>query len=238
MVLVGEADHAGVPRPPERRRVERLDRIGAVARLVGEQPAEHEALGAQRVRHERVGRDGDAALIVDLGDRRAHRPERLDLGLDPQREQVAAEGRHLLADDHFEREAAVARHRSPGDCGIDALVIGDGNHVELARARDVIEDLDDAGGPVGGEGVDMQVGAPQPVGHAAARPRSRSGHSGWKIASHCSGAAATTRSKARASASRNAWTRSRRVPSAGNGPPLPARGRRPRHPAKRRRRGA
>ena len=44
---------------------------------VGEQPPEHPALGAQRVRDERMGGDREAALLVDLGDRR---PQRLRSG--------------------------------------------------------------------------------------------------------------------------------------------------------------
>ena len=213
-----------MPRPAERRRVERLDGVRPVARLVGEQPAQDEALGAQRVGHERVGRDRDAALVVDRGDRRAQRPERLDRLLDPEREQVPAEGRDLLADDDLERQAAVPRDGPAGERGVDPLVVGDGDDVELGVALDVVEDLDDARRAVRGEGVDVEVGAAEPVGHpaasrrvaarcpvtsgaraAAARgsrrargPPSRSGQIGWKTASHCSGAAAMCRSKARA----------------------------------------
>ena len=168
-VLVGEADHATVPRPAERRRVERLDRVRAVARLVGEQPAQHEALGAQRVRHEGMRRDREPALLVDLGDRRAHRAERLDRRLDPQREQVTAERRDLLADHDLERQAAIERHRATGERGIDALVVGDRDHVQLGVALDVVEDLDDAGGAVGRERVDVQVRAPESLGHRPPR---------------------------------------------------------------------
>ena len=110
-VLGREADDAAVPRPPERRRVERLDRVGPDARVrVGEQPAQDPALGAQRVGHERVGRDREAALVVDLGDRRPQRPQRLDPLLDEQRQEVAAERRDLLADDDLD---ARGRDRGP-----------------------------------------------------------------------------------------------------------------------------
>src|SRR5204863_203861 len=104
-VLLGEADHASVPRAAERGRIERLERVGAVARLVGEQPAEHEALGAQGVGNERVRRDRDAALVVDRRDGGAEGAEWLDRLLDPQREQMAAEGRDLLADDDLDAKA-------------------------------------------------------------------------------------------------------------------------------------
>ena len=144
----------------------------------------------------------------------AHGAERLDLRLDPQRQQVSAERRHLLADHDLERQAAIARHRPPGERGIDPLVVRDRDDIELRVPLDVVEDLDDPGRPIRREGVDMQVRPPEPLGHRAA---SRSGQSGWNTASHCSGAAAMWRSKARASASRYAVTRSRREPSAGKG---------------------
>ena len=63
----------------ERRRVERLDRVGPDARVrVVDEPAQDPALGAERVRHERVGRDREAALLVDLGDRRPQGADRPD----------------------------------------------------------------------------------------------------------------------------------------------------------------
>ena len=164
-----------------------------------------------------MGRDREAALVVDLGDRRAHRPERPDRLLDPQREQVAAERRDLLADDRPRRagrdRAAIAAR---GERRVDALVVGDRDDVELGRPLDVVEDLDDAGRPVGGEGVDVQVGAPDrrsvigrrspALGRSCASAdgvalrtsgaASRSGQIGKKTANHCSGAAAMSRSKA------------------------------------------
>ena len=97
------------------------------------------------------------------------------------------------------RQPAVARHRPAGERGVDPLVVGDADDVELGAPLDVVEDLDDAGRPIRGERVDVQVRATESLGHAAA---SRSGHNGWNTASHCSGAAATNRSNARASASR------------------------------------
>ena len=112
-VLVGEAHDPIVPRPSERRRVERLERVrmdGGVA--VVEQPAEHPALGAQRVRDERDGpgwrarphrgsrRSSSAATCTSGRARSMKRASRCP----PQR-------RHLLTDDDLDRQAAVLRDR-------------------------------------------------------------------------------------------------------------------------------
>ena len=73
-VSIGEAHDPIVPRSAERGRVERLERVGSDRRVrIVEQPAQHPALGAQRVRDERMGRDGQAAGIVDVEDRRPQR---------------------------------------------------------------------------------------------------------------------------------------------------------------------
>ena len=134
------------------------------------------ALGAQRVGHERMGRDREAALrrgrraIVVRSD--SVRPDR---PLDEQREQVAAAGRDLLADDDLEPQAAVAGHRPGGDGRIDPLVVGDRDDVEVGLPLDVVEDGLDAGGPVGGEGVDVQVGAPRRSAWSVMRGARRSG---------------------------------------------------------------
>ena len=147
-------------------------RVGPGGRLrVVEQAAQHPALGTQRVGHERVGRDGQAARVVDGEDRRPQRSVRPDRPIDVQREQVAAEGRHLLADDDLDAQAAVAGDRPGGHGRIDPLVVGDRDDVEIGLPLDVLEDGLDPGRPVAGEGVDVQVGAPASlgvVGHAAA----------------------------------------------------------------------
>jgi hypothetical protein len=46
-------------------------------------------------------------------------------------------------------------------------VVGDGDDVELEIGLDVVEDLDDAGGPVGGEGVDVEVGPAEAIGRSS-----------------------------------------------------------------------
>ena len=117
-----------------------------------------------------------------------------------------------------------------GERGIDPLVVGDGDDVEVAARGDVLEDLDDVGDAVRGDAC----------GCAGRRGRSRSAVMRHRLAGsgrrraprrvpsrlevrpdreetahHCSGASAMTRSKARAIGAVVAVTRSRRVPSAG-----------------------
>jgi hypothetical protein len=105
---------------------------------------------------------------------------------------VAAEGRHLLTDDDLEGQALVECHRPGRDGGIDALVVGDGDDVEVAARGDVLEDGDHAGRAIGCHAVDVQVGATEAGStHGAA---SRSGQIGKKTDHHCSGASAMTRS--------------------------------------------
>ena len=65
---------------------------------VGEEAAKDPALRAERVRDERVGRDRQAAGVVDRGDRRPQATVRPDRPVEIEREQVAAERRDLLAD--------------------------------------------------------------------------------------------------------------------------------------------
>ena len=224
-VLVGEAHDPIVPRPAEARGVERLERVGAGPRRPGRRAGGGASSpGAQRVRHERVGGDGEAARLVDGRRSSSERAVRPDRPVDEQRQQVAAEGRHLLADDDLDA-AARGRARSPaGDGGVDPLVVGDGDDVEVACALDVLEDGDDVRRPVGGERVDVQVGATRARGRSCApggsrrgrggrlrrRAASRSGQIGKNTAHHCSGASATRSSKARA-IRRSSPTRSRRA---------------------------
>ncbi len=111
-VLGREPHDRAVAVPAEGRGVERLDRVGADGGIViGQEAAEHEALGAQRVRDERVGGDREAALVVDRLDRPAQAPERGYRPLEEQPEQVAAARRDLLAHDDLERAG-----RGPRPC--------------------------------------------------------------------------------------------------------------------------
>ena len=91
---------------------------------------------------------------------------------------MAAERRHLLADDDLGAQAAVAGDRPGRDGRVDPLVVGDRDDVEVGQALDVVEDRLDAGRAVAGERVDVEVRAAEPrrgVGHAAAP--SAPGHS-------------------------------------------------------------
>ncbi len=167
-VLGGEADNPGVPRPAERRRVEGLDRVRPDPRVrVVEQSTEDPALGAERIRDKRVGGDRQATQLVDLGDRGAERAERPDPLLDEQRQEVAAEGRHLFADDDLDTHSALTGDRPRRKGGVDALVVRDGDDIEIRRPLRVLEDLDDPGRPVGRQGVDVEIGSAQAVGHRA-----------------------------------------------------------------------
>jgi hypothetical protein len=183
-MLVGEPDDAPVPRLAEAGRVERLQRIGVGGGIrVVEQPAEHPALCAQRIGHERMGRDRQAAGLMDGQDGRPERPVRSDGPLEVQGEQVAAERGHLLADDDLDAQATVPGERLRGDRRVDPLVIGDGDDIEVRRVLDVLQDLLDAGRPVAGDRVDVQVGPATRagtawVGHAAA-PGARVSATGW-----------------------------------------------------------
>ena len=168
-VLGREGDDAAVDRAAERRRVEGLDAVEADPRVVGLQEAPQDRrLGAQRIGEQGVGRDREAALLVDDGDRLPERAERRDGLLDEQREQVAAAGRHLLADDDLDGQSPGAGHRPRGVGGIHPLVVGDRDDVELGVLDDPVEDLLDAADTVRGQGVDVEVGAP--VGLVGMRP--------------------------------------------------------------------
>jgi hypothetical protein len=155
---------------------------------------------------------------------------------------MPAERGHLLAHDDLEAEAAIPRDRLGRERGVDPLMVGDGDDVELGLLFDVVEDVLDARGAVARERVDVQVGAAAAVerrAHAAAPVESsepfagagistsraggasgaaspsRSGQSGKKTAHHWSGASAMRSSNAAANRFIVVVTRSRRVPSVG-----------------------
>ena len=162
-----------VPGSSERCRVEGLERVRAEARLVSKEATQDEPLGAQRVGHERVSRNGQAALIVNGGDRAAQGSERPHRLFDPQRQEVAAERRDLLADDHLDAIATIPGHDLGRYRCVDPLVIGDGNDVQVGGLLDVLEDLDDARRPIGSKGMNVQVGAAETLGHGFAAPSRR-----------------------------------------------------------------
>ena len=224
-------------RSAQRGRVERLEgvRSDGWIRILQETPQEGR-LGAQRIGEQGMGRNGQTVLCMDLGDARAQGlpgPDRLG---QEQPQEVAPSSGDLLADDDLDAQAPIEGHDLGGQRGVDPLMIGDGDDVEVRGELDTLKDLHDPGGTVRGERVDMQVrpamqhrwvvsvarvvpgtrfvpGARRP--HPAAPPVSRSGQIGKKTAHHCAGARAISRSKARACASSTASTRSRREPAAG-----------------------
>ena len=232
-VLVGESDHARVPRPPERCRVERLDGVRPEAR------SRRRGAGAGRS----PGRTAGTARADGPGWR--GRPGR------GSRRSSSAASWNGLTGCSIQRArrwpprvvtsspttTSTGRPRSramrpPRDGRVDPLVVRDRDDVELGVALDVVEDLDDAGGPVRGERVDVQVGAAAAVsrvGHAArARsrlPAARSGQIGWNGPPLLRGGARSgARTRAAIGGERSVVTRSRRVPSAGTGTPPPRRG--------------
>ena len=166
-----ESDDGPVTRPAQRGGVERLERVRCHERVAGVQEAsKRPSLGAQRVRHQRMSRDRQRTLLVDLGDRRSQGPIRLHRRAQAERQEVAAEGRHLLADDHLERQAEILGDRPAGDGGIDALVVRDRDDVQ-AELHGTLEHRRHGGGPVRGDRVDVQVGAPvRQAGAAGRRP--------------------------------------------------------------------
>src|SRR4029079_13705402 len=92
--------------------------------------------------------------------------------------QVAAERRPLPADDDLERQTPVARDRPAGQSGIDALMVGDGDDVEVTVRGDVLDDRHDVGDPVRGDRMDVQVGATAFVRLAAGHAASSAGSPG------------------------------------------------------------
>ena len=64
-----------------------------------DEPPQDPALGAERIRYERMGGDCESALLVDLTDRGPKRAKGPHPLFDEQREQMAAECRDLLPDD-------------------------------------------------------------------------------------------------------------------------------------------
>ena len=77
-------------------------------------------------------------------------------------------------DDHLHAAAALTGQAPALDRGLDALVVGDGDDVQVRVALHVLEDLHRGGGSVGRDGVDVDVGLAQlrrgAVGHAASPP--------------------------------------------------------------------
>ena len=95
----------------------------------------------RRERRHRVRGDGQSALVVDRA--RASRPAaqgRDALG-DEQRQHVPAPGGDLLADHQLEAVVAGGVELPCAQRAVDALVVGDGDEVEVGVALDVVEQV-------------------------------------------------------------------------------------------------
>jgi len=124
------------------RRVLHLDRVEVE---VGGEPADAvdrtaEALGHPLGAPEGMGGDRDAALVVDLVDRRGGAQAGADPALEEEPEDVALPAGDLLTDDHRNsgRPRAVL-DRPKG--ALDRVVVGDGDHIEVGFERNVINHL-------------------------------------------------------------------------------------------------
>ena len=121
-------------------------------------------LGAEGVREERVGGDGDSPLLVDLGDGAAEGSEGAHPLLKEESEHMPLQRGDLLANDDLHAQLVFDRHRLRRSRCIDAVVIGDGNHIE-SRLFGSRKHLRNASGAVGGHRMDMQIGSPLHATH-------------------------------------------------------------------------
>ena len=111
--------------------VEGLDGVRVEAGIGRGQQAQDRAFrGAQRIRHQRMGHDRQAALIVDTGDAVAHGAPRSHPGLQEEAHQVSVAGGDLLTHDHVDRQPLRLGDVPGCHRRIDALVVGDGDDVE------------------------------------------------------------------------------------------------------------
>ena len=99
----------------------------------------------QRERREGVRHDCQSALLMDLGDSGFEALAALQTGLQEDSKQMAAAGGDFFGDDHIHPAAALAGQALALDRGLDTFVIGDGEHVEVRVALNVVQDLGGAG---------------------------------------------------------------------------------------------
>ena len=198
---------------------------GRVSSASSRRRSQHPALGAQRVGHERMGRDREAARVVDR-----RRSSSAASG-------TAGSGRSTNSASRWPPSVVTSSptmtsSASPRSAAIDRAATAASMRswsVMAMTSRSPCRAtwsrmLPTSARPVRRDGVDVQVGPAATFRHGvrARRPRacvaaarSRSGQIGKNTAHHCSGASSMTRSKARAMAAIVAVTRSRRLPSAG-----------------------
>ncbi len=111
-----------------------------------------------RNRMERMGRHGQATLIVDQRDRALGAEPRRHPLLDPQREHVAIEGADLFADHDVDPELRMSASELPGlQRPSDLVVIGD-EHVDPAGSRS--DDHSRRLGAVTPGGMDVKIRPP------------------------------------------------------------------------------
>ena len=204
-----KARHAAAPAHPGRGRVERLDAVGVedagpprpcsrrIVRSLAQQ-----RVGHQRVRHDRRcrparGRAPRSPCSDCQGRMRFSRnsPTRW-----PPRVVISSPTMISMRSPRARRDA-LRRHGR-----VDALVVGDGDHVQVARRDGLLEDLLHARDAVRGQRVDVQVRAPDGLdgprrsrGPPAGRSRGLlllSSQMGNDSVHHCSGAMDTIRSNA------------------------------------------
>jgi len=113
---------------------------------------------------ERVGWDGNPALLVDLSDGAAKRSERANALLEEEPEHMPLQRRDLFANDDLHAQLALDRHRLCSFRRIDPVVVCDRNHIEsqLLGSR---EHLRNASRAVGGHRMDVQIGSPLQASH-------------------------------------------------------------------------
>jgi hypothetical protein len=105
-----------------------------------------------------MGWNGDTALLMDLGDGAAQGPEWSDTLFQEESEHMPLERGDLLADNDLYAKLALDRHRLCRLGRVDAVMIGNRNHVE-SRLFSACKHLRDAGCAIGGHRVDMQIGS-------------------------------------------------------------------------------
>ena len=155
--LGGKSTDPGARVFSEDRRVERLDGIGPACGIsIRGHRAEGPLLGAQEVREERMSRDRNPALLVDLRNGSAQGSQRTHALADEEGEEMSLQGRNLFADDHLHPHLARRGGRARSERSIDAIVVGDGDHVE-SLCLGALQHGECRGRSVGGHGVKVQV---------------------------------------------------------------------------------
>jgi hypothetical protein len=105
-----------------------------------------------------MGWNGDTTLLMDLGDGAAQGPEWADTLFKEESEHMPLERGDLFANDYLHAELALDRHRLRRLGRVDAVVIGNRNHVESCLLR-TSKHLCHAGCAIGGHRVDVQIGS-------------------------------------------------------------------------------